>query len=104
MNLSIDTHRVDDGAVRLVVAGEVDFATCEHLRTAIHDSLTEAHITELIVDLNGVSFLDSSGIRALMEGSKLATERRVGYLVTNPRRIVHRVLELTGVLPILTHP
>lgn len=104
MNLSIDTHRVNGGAVRLAVAGQVDLATCEHLRTAIQDSLTEAHITELIVDLDQVSFLDSTGIRALIEGSKLATDRGVRYLVTNPRKIVHQVLDITGVLPILNHP
>lgn len=102
MNLSIDIHHVNDGVVRLAVAGEVDLATYDRLRTAIRTVLTDARTAELVVDLNRVSFLDSTGIHTLTEGRRLAADNGINYLVTNPQGMVHRVLALCGVLPILT--
>jgi anti-sigma B factor antagonist len=102
MNLLIDKFEVNDGVVRLAVAGEVDLATCDQLRAALEDALTDPRTAELIVDLDWVSFLDSQGIHALIRGHELAAERGIAYFVTNARRPVHRVLDITGVLPILT--
>jgi anti-sigma B factor antagonist len=101
MNLSIDKH-VNGGVVRLAVAGEVDLASCDHLRIAIKDCLADARTAELIVDLDRVTFLDSSGIRTLIQGRDLATGNGITYLVTNPNDIVHRVLEITGVLDLIS--
>jgi anti-sigma B factor antagonist len=102
MNLSIDQYDAGDGVIRLAVAGEVDIATCNRLRTAIVDTLTDPRTTELVVDLDWVSFLDSTGIHALIRGHELAAERGIRYVVANARKPVHRVLDIAGVLPILT--
>ena len=104
MNLSIEAQHVSDGVVRLAIAGEVDLATCEHLQTAIQKSLTDTRTAELIIDLNQVSFLDSTGISALIKGLHLATDRGVRYHVANPGAHVYRVLDLSGVLSVLTYP
>jgi anti-sigma B factor antagonist len=104
MKLSIDRHDVSDGVVRLAVAGEVDLATCDQLRTAIQASLADAHVAELIIDLDQVTFLDSTGIRTLVQGRNHATENGISWYVTNPNHMVHRVLAVTGVLLALTIP
>jgi anti-sigma B factor antagonist len=49
-----------------------------------------------------VTFLDSSGIRTLLNGHTGAGERGVAFRVVNPRDIVRRVLDITGVLDMLT--
>ena len=102
MNLTIDKHDVLDGTVRLAVAGEVDLANCDQLLGAIKDCLTNARTAELIVDLDRVIYLDSSGIRALLQGRELATGNGITYYVTNPKDMVRRVLDITGVLRALT--
>ena len=55
----------------------------------------------LEIDLGGLSYLDSSGIGAVVTLLR-ALESRGGSLhITNPSGIVARVLELSGLLPLL---
>jgi anti-anti-sigma factor len=53
-----------EGDARLVVHGELDLATAPQLTAAI-DAAQAAGGQRVLVDLAGVSFLDSSGISAL---------------------------------------
>jgi anti-sigma B factor antagonist len=81
--LSIQPSRMRGGALRLVVSGELDMSTSSVLAAAISDAL--ANGTKAVsVDLGEVSFLDSSGIRALIDGWRLALRHGVEYRVTNP--------------------
>jgi ABC-type transporter Mla MlaB component len=51
-------------------------------------------IDAVIVDLSDVTFLDSSGISALLRGRRLADDTHPGYHVTGARGLVLTVLEL----------
>ena len=83
-------------AVRVVVTGEVDASNC----TSLHDVLARLadagaprHVE---VDLGGLTFLDSSGLRALLVG-QLALVERGGTLRIDPAsEVVDRLLEITG--------
>ncbi|AVT31653.1 hypothetical protein C6361_21655 [Plantactinospora sp. BC1] len=92
-----------DTTVTLGVAGEVDLGTSGLLRAAIQDALGTPHAAGVTVDLDGVTFLDCTGIGALVAGHNTAVRLRLRYLVTNPQRPVRRILEVTGVLPVLAH-
>jgi anti-sigma B factor antagonist len=99
---SIDLSVDSSGLVRLVVAGEIDMATSDALAGALRDAIATEHAKEVAVDLAGVTFIDSSGIRALVVAQDDATERGVAIYVTKPHAHVRRVLELTGLLAVLT--
>jgi anti-sigma B factor antagonist len=82
--------------VTLKVGGEIDMNTAPHLREAALCA-TRQSSRPLHLDLEGVAFMDSTGIEVL-----LATRRRIelegGRLkVLNPSRQVMRVLEVTGI-------
>jgi anti-sigma B factor antagonist len=97
-NLSINRHTVNDNGVRLAVAGEVDLSTCDRLEQAILNTLAADHLAVLVVDFDKVTFLDSTGITALISGRNTALERGVTYQVINTHGIVQRTLDITGVL------
>lgn len=86
----------------LKVVGEVDMATGDELVAAIHDILSGDQVSELIVDLERVGFLDATGITALIIGYRLAAERGARFRVVNPNVLVHRILAVTGVLPLFS--
>ena len=77
---------VDNG--RPTVEGECD------LRSAVHLAAWLASFDEgpLEVDLAGVTFFDSSGLRAMLN----ARRRNPGIRIVNPSKAVLRVLEVTG--------
>lgn len=88
-------------SVVVTVVGELDLATAPRLRELLIEAVTEQRPQEVWVDLAGVTFLDSTGIGALVAGRKQATRAGVRFAVRNPRGIVHKVLDVAGLLDIL---
>ena len=98
----ITKHVVNDGVVRLAVTGEIDLATAGQVREAIDNTLAAGTVAELLVDLDAVTFCDSSGIGALHAGRVTAIGAGTAYRVTNPRDTVLNTLILSGTLLTLT--
>ena len=86
----------DGGPLGLVVEGEVDLATADRFGSALMEVL-DGH-GELHVDLREVSFMDSTGLRALLETRRRAEESGVVMrLAMRPGGPVERLLDLAGV-------
>jgi anti-sigma B factor antagonist len=100
----VRAHAATAGVTRLEFVGEIDIAVVGQVSDAIRQALTDATTAELVIDLDAVTFLDSTGIGAFMTGRLLAQERAVTYRLVNVRGPVERVLSLTGVLTVLTDP
>lgn len=95
------TARVQDACAVLEVSGDVDATTCgrlEHLVTVMLDDAPQ----RLTVDLSRVTFMDSSGIRALLHAHELGRARRAEVVVADPSTPVRRVLAWTGLDTVLT--
>jgi anti-sigma B factor antagonist len=93
-------HEVNDGVVRLAVHGEIDLSTADDLHDAILSEVGR-NPAEILVDLADVTFCDSTGIGAIVRAHSTAATRGILVQVINPQRMVHRVLEVTGLLTIL---
>ena len=91
MIFTVTTHRRAD-ALCLAVTGEIDLGTTGHLEQALTDAFaTEASV--ITVDLSATTYCACAGITTLLTGYHRAQTRGVRYHVTNPQRIVRRVLE-----------
>ncbi|MEQ4306142.1 STAS domain-containing protein [Plantactinospora sp. B6F1] len=101
---TIDTGYPQPATARLSAAGEIDLATAPMLRDQLLTLLRDRAPAVLIVDLAGVAFLDCAGIRALVGVRNAAGETGCQMRVTGPQPFVRRVLEVTGLLGILTAP
>lgn len=98
------TPRDGAGAVaHLRLSGSLDIGAREDLTEAIGDAVGE-ECAEIVVDLADVTFLDSEALAGLIVGCTNARRRGVGFRVSRVHGIVHRVLTVTGTLPILTLP
>ena len=100
--LLINQHSIADGVICLAVDGDIDMASGGELRDAIRESFAAAGVRRVIIDLERVPFLDSTGVRTLLDGHLIAIEQGIAFLVTNPQEIVRRVLTISGVLELLT--
>lgn len=94
MELSVTTSRQDDVTI-VSVAGEVDVYTAAQLRAALDDEVAADHV-QLVVDLDEVTFLDSTGLGVLVGRLKLVRNQS-GWLrlVCSNERIL-RVFRITG--------
>jgi anti-sigma B factor antagonist len=93
--LDIAPEREADRLV-LRLRGDVDMAAADVLTAALSRAVTEP-VPEVVVDLADVGFLDSTGIRVLLEGRERAQERDVMVTARNPQPVVLNVLRLTNV-------
>ena len=101
--VDIVVQRADPDAEPVVmVTGEVDLSTAPRLRQTILDLLAEEPPQGVRVDLAEVPLLDSTGVFVLVDTYKRAKNRGVGLTVEHPQQIVRRVLEICGLLEVLT--
>jgi anti-sigma B factor antagonist len=77
----------------LKLAGEVDLHYSPEVREQILASLKAGH--PLLIDLSGVSYIDSSGIASLVEGFQTAKTAKLGYGLLNISNTALQVLTLT---------
>ena len=95
----IETRRFADTTL-LVLEGELDVASSPLLLAEL--SRIGDDDTRLVIDLRGVAFIDSSGLRALLTGHGAAEAAgREFALVRGPRQI-DRLLRVTRVAEQLT--
>lgn len=86
---------IEGGVGRLRLAGELDLAGSEMLTRAF-DMFVREGVERVVVDAGAVSFLDSSGLRALLAGQRAVTEAGLGWAVEQISPVVERLLEVTG--------
>jgi anti-sigma B factor antagonist len=63
---AVDEQSLDDGTCVVAARGELDFATAPVLGQRVRRLLFWNDATRVIVDLSEISFIDSSGVRALL--------------------------------------
>jgi anti-sigma B factor antagonist len=93
--LKIVTER-DGDIIVLRLRGDVDMAAEEVLSAALRVPLP-AGVHELVVDLADAPFIDSTGVRVLLEGRDRALAHGAVLTVRNAQPLVLHVLQLTGV-------
>ena len=96
MEFSIQRALADDGAATVSVHGEIDFANSDHLADEIRATVAEWSPSEVRVDLRGATFVDSTGLGALIEGYQAVTDAGARFVVANPTPAFRRVLDVTG--------
>src|SRR3954447_7590074 len=83
------------GTPLVALRGELDMLTCPQLTKCL-EALGEAG-ANVRLDLSGLSFMDSTGVRVLYSAAKHARDRGPALEVVPPVGEPMRVLEITGV-------
>jgi anti-sigma B factor antagonist len=95
MGLRID--RRDEGdSTELALGGDLDLETSAALRQALLAVIGESQARHVVVDLEGVDFIDSAGLGVLLGGRERARDADGDLVLVATGRNVLRVLELTG--------
>ena len=88
-------------AESITVSGEIDIATVPDLVRRL-DDVIDTHPGDLVeVDFTRVTFVDSSGLGALIAGQRRARAGGGDVVVTNLKSNLRTVFELTGLDKVL---
>jgi anti-sigma B factor antagonist len=91
-DLTEDT--VDDRTHVITVSGEIHVSTAPTFSRRLNDAIGQGK-TAVVLDLAGVTFIDSTGLSVLLNGLRRVTRRggRMAIVCTNPT--VLRLFEIT---------
>lgn len=76
------------------IAGDVDLAI--HPRFRAEAEVWAGKHTDVVLECSGVTFMDSMGLRVLVELWRNVTEAGHAFTLADPSKPVTRVLELAG--------
>jgi anti-sigma B factor antagonist len=94
--LALDVRTDGDDQILITADGEIDLYTEPLLREALFAALAQDSAHTVLVDMSAVSFLDSTGINALVKAHHAATGTNRTVRLRNPQPRVTRVLRITG--------
>jgi anti-anti-sigma factor len=93
--LDVTSRSGTDGTVLVRMAGDLDLGSAELLQRALV-ALESQGPSALYIDLSGLSFMDSTGLRLILQANDRA-KRSLSRLVLVPgRESVQRVFRVTG--------
>lgn len=93
MSIIVEIH---GATASLILSGGIDYSSQEEVRNAIQKALTADSVREIHVDFAGVTFMDSSGIRALVTLHKKAEQQGKTLLLKNCSKSIRELFEIGG--------
>lgn len=103
-NFEVRSQRADSSVI-IAPRGEIDLATVDLVRAAIARDHEPGDT--LVIDLRDVGFMDTSGLRLVLEMNERATAEEFSFRVVRGPTAVQRVFEVSGVarrLPFVDDP
>jgi len=86
----------EDDAVIARLSGEVDHHTARAIREDIDVAIDRCHPKRLVLDFDGVTFMDSSGIGLVMGRYKLMKPCGGTVIIENTGNQIKKVMRLAG--------
>lgn len=91
----------NDRILVLRLSGELDLEAADKFRRLAEDALSQGRVRNVCLNLSGVSFIDSSGLGAILGRYKRVSQMRGRMTLVGASGPVRNILELSGVLKII---
>jgi anti-anti-sigma factor len=98
--MTINKKTTDGGSTVFEIEGRLDTATAPELTTVLIPEF--ADVSEVTVDLKGVNYVSSAGLRTLLAGHKEAMKKGAALKIAGVCPEVKEVFDMTGFSDILT--
>ena len=85
----------------VVLTGEIDLSTARRVREALI-AISNSGETNVVVDMTNVTFMDSTGLSALVGPLKRFRSMNGEIVLRSPSKGVRKVLEITGLTRVFT--
>jgi anti-sigma B factor antagonist len=93
---SLDFQTTRNGTVAIVApTGELDLSGASVLEAELESLAADPELAAVVLDLRGLEFLDSSGLRLIVLADMRAREAGRRFALVRGVETVHRVFEIT---------
>jgi anti-anti-sigma factor len=91
----------DDGTATIVLIGDFDMSGAAHFWASVSEALG-TRPPSITVEARGLTFIDSSGLAALIRAREAADEAGVAFRIREPSPMLRRIVEITGTVDLLS--
>ena len=98
MDLQIRIGPVQQGSQRVSLSGRLDTNSFDSLDAQLVPLLA-GQIDSLVLDLAGLSYISSAGIRSILKARKAMAARQGKVLVVNPQPQIQKVFDVVKAVP-----
>jgi len=85
-----------NNALYISVSGELDESASKRARETLDALIEQTEAKRVVIDLSGLTFMDSTGIGVLLGRFKKLRERQIPLSIANPSKAVDKLLNLSG--------
>lgn len=85
-----------EGCLTIFLRGELDHCAAQQAMRSIEELAEEYLPRRCVLDLSGLSFMDSSGIAVILKADRLLRQTGAELTLGNPPEQVRKVLEVAG--------
>ncbi|MBQ0904988.1 STAS domain-containing protein [Micromonospora sp. U21] len=101
-NFTISTSLAADGTSTIHVRGDIDIAASKDLKAALMNEVRRRRPPSLVVDMLQVTFMDSTGLAALLSAQRAARGLGTSLVVREVSTFIERQLRMAGIYEVLT--
>lgn len=95
MALEVETRQADNGVTVVAPTGRLDVAGAPALKEAISEAVKRVGPQRVVIDMEGVSFVDSTGLGSVIAALKQLRSSQGDLRLAAPNQQARVVLELT---------
>ncbi len=98
--MQISTDIINDYLI-VELKGELDHHTSEDVRKRIDQQYYDNNLLNMVLDLRGLNFMDSSGIGLVMGRYKNCKEQGGKISIVSTNSYIERILKMSGLLKLM---
>ncbi len=88
---------LNDNILRIKIKGDIDHHSAKQTRETIDNQILSTKPIIVILELNSVEFMDSSGLGLILGRYTLVSEIGAKLVLFRPSRRIRKILELAGI-------
>lgn len=87
--------------VKATLSGELDHHTAKEAREALDNLIGDETVMELVLDMSGVTFMDSSGLGVVLGRYRILCERGGRLLLSSTPPQIDRIFQMAGIYKVV---
>lgn len=98
--MQVTSQKINEMLV-ISLAGELDEHSANYVRDMMDRVMSENEPSQVIVDLAGLEFMDSTGIGVMIGRYKKMKERGIPIFVANPNKQIDKIFMMTALYDVM---
>lgn len=94
-------HKISNNTLIIKLCGELDEYSANYTRSTLDSIFFNTNYLQVVIDLDELSFMDSTGIGVLIGRYKKLKNKQTPIFIANPNNQIERIFKMSGLYEIM---